>query len=102
MAPPEMLYQRLRRRQADERARHVRVPDLAVPGRAARNVPAAGRVDGEDRLVGGFEARDDGGKGVAEGPGEGEAEDGVDDELGLGEERAEVGVLGRCYFYLLA
>ena len=80
---PEEPDTRLRRRQTDQIRRHKGTAQLALLGGPALDIPARGRVDGQDGDLGLLEGVDDGVKGLADGRLEGEAEDGVDDEVCL-------------------
>lgn len=68
----EPLDQRLRRRKADQRVGHEALAGPGVGG-SILDVPGAGRVDGEDGLGGVSERCNDGGEGLADLAGEGEA-----------------------------
>lgn len=68
----EPLDQRLRRRKADQRVGHEALAGPGVGG-SILDVPGAGRVDGEDGLGGVAERCNDGGEGLADFAGEGEA-----------------------------
>lgn len=62
----------------------------ALPRRTRLDVPRARRVHGRDRDLGLRERADDAWEGLADVPTEGEAEDGVDDVVGVGEGGVEV------------
>lgn len=84
------FHARLGGRQADERAGHKLGPG-AFLGRAGGDVPRAGGVDAQHGHLGLLHLVDDGWEGLAQGTPEGEAEDGVDDEVGGFQGLGEVG-----------
>lgn len=81
MSTLEPLYQRLWRRQTDQRLRAVSF-SWALIWRASLNIPTTRCVDGQDRNFGGLQSRDDGGEGFADLAGKGEAEDRIDYVVG--------------------
>ena len=70
------------------------MPDLSLSWRPISDVPRTGRIDREDGFVGLFEEGDDGVERFPHGGLEGEAEEGVDDEVGGGEGAGEIGCEG--------
>lgn len=78
MPSTEMLHTWLRRRQTHQGLRHELRP-RAVLGRATLYIPRTGRVDAQHRDGAGFDLRDYGREGIAQGPAEREAEYGVYD-----------------------
>lgn len=92
MAAAIPLHARLWCGQADERLRHKSRSGLVLLlGRTILDVPRAGSVHTQHGHGGLLHLPDDGREGVAEGPAEGEAKDGVDHEIGRSQGGGKVG-----------
>jgi hypothetical protein len=89
MPPLKPLDQRLWRRQTNQRIRIIFLSRSFV-WRPSFYIPTTRGIDSQDGDFCGGEGGDDGRKGFADLAFEGEAEDGVDDEIGLGELGVEV------------
>lgn len=81
MATPVKAHAGLRSRETDQSIRHELRAGAGL-GRPGLDVPGAGGVDAQNRDGGGFDLRDDGWEGVAQGSTKGEAEDGVYEKVG--------------------
>ena len=91
MPSPKPLHAWLRRRQANQRLRHEIRTRLSVRGRPALYIPRARGVDTKDGDGGSFENVDHGREWFAERAAEGEAEDGIDNEVSGAERFVKVG-----------
>ena len=80
MSPLIKPHARLRRRQTNQTPRHKPRPGPLLR-RPALDIPRAGRINTQHGDGGGLELRDYRREWFAEGPAEGEAEDGVDDKV---------------------
>lgn len=90
MASRKACHERFRRRQTHQHSGHE-IPSGSSGRRTGLDVPARGHVDRCHGDGGGREGGDDGREGIAERTGIGEAEEGVEDLVGLLEGVGEVG-----------